>query len=1149
MKHVILLLSFMLGIGLLQAQLRLVEVDPINDSYTIKNFGSSMVNISDYRLCSRLLYTGSLSSLTIDDGSLMLAGGASVTISGFSVDDVSADLALYLPSGSFADAANMVDFMQYGAAGIGRESVAVTKGIWTAGEFIDDSSPFTYTGGGDDRGASFWVNSFVAGADYVAQLTGSQQVLPAMTMASGTVYLDLVGDTLRLMGNFANLRGEFNSNVAGGSHIHLGYAGQNGGIQMGLVPTLDTDLRGGVYEMANNTFVLTPEQKTALENRQLYVNIHTTFLGTGEIRGQILPKNDAQYMSNLFGSNQVPSRISEGSGALALDLAGDQLTVTGSFMNLKGDFNASIAGGAHLHIGAAGMNGGVDIPISATVNADLRSGVFEAANNTYTLTPEQVAVLRSRNYYANIHTTAYAPGELRGQVGRIAKMRFRAHLSGSNHLPVVMSMGTGEVLLEVVDSMLMVSGSFQNLGSDFNSAIGGGAHIHLGYAGQNGGVAFPLSTTLMPDNRSGTFEVMNNVFTLTAEQMTAVMKRQFYINIHSMNNPPGELRGQAVPEGSYFFNAFLSGTNHVTPVPSTGLGALKAEIRGGKMVVSGSFMNLSGEFNENIAGGSHLHLAMAGSNGPIQFNLSPTLDAGGKSGVFEPGNNVFDLSMGMKDTLKSRGIYANIHTTASAPGEIRGQLLHEATIYFNATLSGTSQPTAINSSGHGALMFEITAGQLLASGSFANLSSDFNPNAAGGAHIHGNFAGRNGGLLLSLEADTSTGNRGGKFRWEKNTFSLSPGLMDSLKNRMMYVNIHSTAYPPGEIRGQILPQAMAYFTTTMSGKNQVHSVNSTGKGGLKLELNGNKLVLSGGFESLVGEFNPDIAGGSHLHLAGAGMNGGIELELDATVAADGKSGIYEADSNTYMLTDEQSAAIKAGNLYFNVHTTINPPGELRGQILPESNFFPGPSSITSPADGSIIHVEGDGNMQFVATWESATDPNGNALAYTWQLAFVPDFSFVLVNEKVGQHTNFTTTFAEIDPLLALAGLQVGDTLSLYHRVISSDGSVCTEGMGANVKLIRGTITSNEEELLNAFKVKLFPSPVQDFAQLQVYAPQAGLTQVRMIDMVGRELYNISWQLVAGENKRKLDFRRFKSGLYLIQLQLKGQALKTIKILK
>ena len=145
--------------GTSQARVRIEKVYPDEDMYTFTNFGDAAVDISGYRLCSRLVYTQDLSSLTLVEGSLNLAPGASVTLSGWPIDDNAADLGLYLSSGDFASADAMVDFMQYGDDDQGRESVAVQKGIWSAGDFVEGNPPFTYVGNGTQDGVNFWEAS------------------------------------------------------------------------------------------------------------------------------------------------------------------------------------------------------------------------------------------------------------------------------------------------------------------------------------------------------------------------------------------------------------------------------------------------------------------------------------------------------------------------------------------------------------------------------------------------------------------------------------------------------------------------------------------------------------------------------------------------------------------------------------------------------------------------------------------------------------------------------------------------------------------------------------------------------------------------------------------------------------------------------
>jgi len=41
--------------------------------------------------------------------------------------------------------------------GNGRESVAVAKGIWGTGDFVDAAGPYSYVGNGTDTGVAFWT--------------------------------------------------------------------------------------------------------------------------------------------------------------------------------------------------------------------------------------------------------------------------------------------------------------------------------------------------------------------------------------------------------------------------------------------------------------------------------------------------------------------------------------------------------------------------------------------------------------------------------------------------------------------------------------------------------------------------------------------------------------------------------------------------------------------------------------------------------------------------------------------------------------------------------------------------------------------------------------------------------------------------------
>ncbi len=139
------------------ANVRILQVDPVEDMITLKNFGEGTIDISNWRLCSKFQYTSDLTStISVISGDLELAKGDTVVISGFALDESGADLGVYRAEGAFSDTAAMKDFMQWGNAGNGRESVAVVKGIWDAGSFIPGERPYVYQGNGSQSGVNFW---------------------------------------------------------------------------------------------------------------------------------------------------------------------------------------------------------------------------------------------------------------------------------------------------------------------------------------------------------------------------------------------------------------------------------------------------------------------------------------------------------------------------------------------------------------------------------------------------------------------------------------------------------------------------------------------------------------------------------------------------------------------------------------------------------------------------------------------------------------------------------------------------------------------------------------------------------------------------------------------------------------------------------
>jgi hypothetical protein len=138
-----------------------------------------------------------------------------------------------------------------------------------------------------------------------------------------------------------------------------------------------------------------------------------------------------------------------------------------------------------------------------------------------------------------------------------------------------------------------------------------------------------------------------------------------------------------------------------------------------------------------------------------------------------------------------------------------------ATLIFTANLNGAQEaPTPVVTTGVGTATMTIDdlTGVWTLTGTFSSLLG-----IANNAHIHGPGAiGVPAGVVKGLTFDAaSSGNFSGS---SVSTGVYSAGQITDLKNGLHYVNIHSTSFGGGEIRGQLVPEpASSVFCAAAAG--------------------------------------------------------------------------------------------------------------------------------------------------------------------------------------------------------------------------------------------------------------------------------------------------------------------------------------------
>ena len=112
----------------------------------------------------------------------------------------------------------------------------------------------------------------------------------------------------------------------------------------------------------------------------------------------------------------------------------------------------------------------------------------------------------------------------------------------------------------------------------------------------------------------------------------------------------------------------------------------------------------------------------------------------------------------------------------------------------------------------------------------------------------------------------------------------------------------------------------------LTGDQQTPPVMTEATGSATVALSGDTLTITGDFSDLS---SPQVGG--HVHMAAAGTSGDVIYPLNISADADGLSGVFSLSTS---LTAEQVAAYESGDLYINIHSEMNPNGEIRGQIVP-----------------------------------------------------------------------------------------------------------------------------------------------------------------------------------------------------------------------
>jgi hypothetical protein len=565
------------------------------------------------------------------------------------------------------------------------------------------------------------------------------------------------------------------------------------------------------------------------------------------------------FVFHLSGDQEVPAVPSPATGGCH----GTFDTV--DTLELVCVHNISGATLIHVHRGAAGVNGPPVFDLGAPASP---------VTATWTgMTPADVDDLLAGDLYVNIHTSGRPDGEIRGQILVRTVDMVAFSLDGDQEVPPSGSLATGPC-----DADLSADATELQIDCTHDVANPTAAHLHQAPAGEEGPVVFDFTGPASP---------ISETAPMTPVYVAAFAARHLYVNIHSTDAPEGEIRGQIGAPPALPTTGTIRIEKATFPAGGTGFG-FTDDVPGS----AGSFTLDDGAI-ETFTGVA-----------PGSYTVTEDDPAGTPGGY-----SLADVACDDSDSVGNR--FSRTATVALQAGEtvtctFENLELDGTGLPFVFHLSGDQEAPPVPSPSSGGCMGLFDAG-----GPELTLVCTHDVAVATLMHVHRGAPGENGPVLFDLGDPTSP--------VLANWTGMTPDDVADLLAGNLYVNIHTSGRPAGEIRGQIVERSRDTFEFPLTGDQQVPPVVTPALGACFADLNDPATALFLECTHSVAD-----ATAAHIHVAPPGENGPILIELGDPASP---------FSLNPLLSPRDVADLMAGFLYVNIHSEENPGGEIRGQIV------------------------------------------------------------------------------------------------------------------------------------------------------------------------------------------------------------------------
>lgn len=563
----------------------------------------------------------------------------------------------------------------------------------------------------------------------------------------------------------------------------------------------------------------------------------------------------------------------------------------------------------------------------------------------------------------------------------------------------------------------------------------------------------------------------------------------------------------------------MNGGNEVPAVTTNGIGVATIVFNSTytQATINATVSNLSG----NVTG-AHIHKGAAGTNGSVLFNFTDRLKNGRLTATFDVTNA--DVA-----SLINGEYYFNVHTMANPGGEVRGQLGLESAAAFMGMATSAQENPAVNSIGKALVSVIYTDNTSMIE---INMQATDLSGPITAIHLHKGAIGVNGPVVLNLMPSLIGNSVKAKF--------MAPDLLADLKAGNIYLNIHTEAFPSGEIRAQLSEMKGLYFDTWLTGGQEVPAKLVDGIGlGLGAISSDLKTVS---YAYITSQLTGNIAN-AHFHNGKLGTSGGVVLGL--TSGINGKMGMGSGLAVDMAFVEN----FLQGNLYLNIHTAANAGGEVRGQVFRiarDAYVYDFCTQMQVPPVTNTPSTSGSGMFAFNRDFDEAhLMIVVNKLSSDFTSAHLHNGAMGTNGSVIFDITNrwsmngaffYTNTFTS-----AIAKvIQAGNSYANVHTKNNPSGEVRGQlGKQSNCPYI---ITATKEELEAGFEI--YPNPTSDVVEITYTLPLDQNAKIFVYNLNGQTVIQQSIK----SSKFTVNVAKLPAGTYVAQI-VNGEKTLQSKIVK